>query len=85
MTKKEWEELTLDEAIDWADREYGVYEFTTEDMFITKKVIILREAVSLFLFNFCISFIAFKPKGVAALPTPSIFKIMFEDIYVNAS
>jgi hypothetical protein len=34
MTKQEWEELTLDEAIDWADREYGVYECTSEDSLI---------------------------------------------------
>jgi hypothetical protein len=34
MTKKEWEELTLDEAIDWADYEYGVYELTSEDSLI---------------------------------------------------
>ena len=35
MTKKEWEELTLDEAIDWANCEYGVYELTTEDTLIS--------------------------------------------------
>lgn len=35
MTKKEWEELTLDEAIDWAYFEYGVYELTTEDTLIS--------------------------------------------------
>jgi hypothetical protein len=35
MTKKEWEELTLDEAIDWANAEYGVYELTTEDTLIS--------------------------------------------------
>ena len=34
MTKKEWEELTLDEAIDWADFEYGVSELTSEDSLI---------------------------------------------------
>ena len=34
MTKKEWEELTLDEAIDWADWEYGVNERTSEDSLI---------------------------------------------------
>ena len=34
MTKKEWEELTLDEAIDWADFEYGVNELTSEDSLI---------------------------------------------------
>lgn len=34
MTKKEWEELTLDEAIDYADYEYGVNELTSEDSLI---------------------------------------------------
>ena len=34
MTKKEWEELTLDEAIDWAEWEYGVNELTSEDSLI---------------------------------------------------
>lgn len=34
MTKKEWEELTLDEAVDWADFEYGVSELTSEDSLI---------------------------------------------------
>ena len=34
MTKKEWEELTLDEAIDVADFEYGVSELTSEDSLI---------------------------------------------------
>ena len=34
MTKKEWEELTLDEAIDWAEFEYGVNELTSEDSLI---------------------------------------------------
>ena len=34
MTKKEWEELTLDEAIDWADFEYEVNELTSEDSLI---------------------------------------------------
>lgn len=34
MTKKEWEELTLDEAIEWAYHEYGVYELTSEDVLI---------------------------------------------------
>lgn len=34
MTKKEWEELTLDEAIDWADWECGVNELTSEDSLI---------------------------------------------------
>ena len=34
MTKKEWEELTLDEAIDWAEWDYGVNELTSEDSLI---------------------------------------------------
>jgi hypothetical protein len=34
MTKKEWEELTLDEAIDWAYYDYGAYELTFEDSLI---------------------------------------------------
>lgn len=35
MTKKEWEELTLDEALDWAYCDYGVYELITEDLLIS--------------------------------------------------
>ena len=34
MTKKEWEELTLDEAIDWADWEDGVNELASEGSLI---------------------------------------------------
>jgi hypothetical protein len=34
MTRTEWEELTLDEAIDWADYDYGVLEITSEDSLI---------------------------------------------------
>lgn len=34
MTRAEWEELTLDEAIDWADYDYGVHEITFEDSLI---------------------------------------------------
>ena len=34
MTKKEWEELTLDEAVNWVDWEYGVSELTSEDSLI---------------------------------------------------
>jgi hypothetical protein len=34
MTRAEWEELTLDEAIDWADYDYGVLEITSEDSLI---------------------------------------------------
>jgi hypothetical protein len=35
MTKKEWEELTLYEAIDWADYDYGVPDITAEDTLIS--------------------------------------------------
>jgi len=52
----------------------------TDEVFITRKVIILRVATSLSLFKVCIACIAFNPNGVAALPTPNIFKIIFEDI-----
>lgn len=34
MTKKEWEELTLDGAVNWVDWEYGVSELTSEDSLI---------------------------------------------------
>ena len=34
MTKKEWKELTLEEAIDLADYEYGVNELTSENSLI---------------------------------------------------
>lgn len=34
MTKKEWKELTLCEAIDYADYEYGVNELTSENSLI---------------------------------------------------
>jgi hypothetical protein len=34
MTRTEWEELTLDEAIEWADYDYGVLEITYEDSLI---------------------------------------------------
>ena len=34
MTKKEWEELTLDEVIALADFEYGVSELTSENSLI---------------------------------------------------
>ena len=35
MTKQEWKELNLDEALEWANDEYGVYELTTEDTLIS--------------------------------------------------
>lgn len=35
MTRQEWEELSFDEAIDWAYCEYGVHELTTEDTLIS--------------------------------------------------
>ena len=34
MTKKEWEELTLDKAINWSEWEYGVSELTSENSLI---------------------------------------------------
>ena len=52
----------------------------TEEVFIIRKVIILLEAISLFLFNLCNSLIAFIPNGVAAFPSPRIFIIIFDDI-----
>ena len=51
----------------------------TEDVFITRNVIIDLEAVVV-LFSLCNSFIAFNPKGVAALLSPYIFITIFEDI-----
>lgn len=56
----------------------------TEDVFITRKVIILREATSLFLFNSFNFSMAFIPNGVAAFPSPNIFITIFEDIYPMA-
>ena len=56
----------------------------TEEVLITKNVIILREAISLLLFNSFNLVIAFIPKGVAALPSPSIFITIFDDIYAIA-
>ena len=50
----------------------------TPAVFITKKVIILLEAVSFLSFNSCKDFIAFKPNGVAADPRPKIFIIIFD-------
>ena len=44
---------------------------------IAKKVTIEFVAVPLFVFNVSNSSIAFKPKGVAAFPKPSIFAEMF--------
>lgn len=34
MTRAKWEELTLDEAIEWAENEYGVPDITYEDSLI---------------------------------------------------
>ena len=45
----------------------------TEAVFITRKVIILREAVSLMGLIVWSSFMAFRPNGVAAFPSPKIF------------
>lgn len=58
-----------------------VGNMVTDDVFITIKVIILREATSLFLFNSFNFSIAFMPNGVAAFPSPNIFITIFEDIY----
>ena len=52
----------------------------TEEVLITKNVIMLREATSLLLFNSFNLVIAFIPKGVAALPNPNIFITILEDI-----
>lgn len=49
-------------------------------VFITVKMIILRVAVPGFLFFLFISFIAEMPSGVAALPRPSMFAVMFIQI-----
>lgn len=52
----------------------------TPQVLITRKVIILRLAVSFSLFNFCKDSMAFKPKGVAALPSPNKLAIILEEI-----
>lgn len=52
----------------------------TEEVFMTRNVIILREATSLFLFSSFSFSIALMPNGVAAFPSPSIFITIFEDI-----
>ena len=52
----------------------------TPAVFKTKKVIIAFEAVSFLEFIFWSSLIALKPKGVAALPRPSIFAAILEAI-----
>ena len=49
-------------------------------VFITINIIIGLESVSFLGFSFCIDSMAFKPKGVAAFPNPSIFAIIFIDI-----
>ena len=56
----------------------------TDDVLITRKVIIDLEAVLLSLFSLFNSLIAFSPKGVAAFPSPNIFITIFEDIYPMA-
>ena len=50
-----------------------------------KKVIILLVAVFLSLLSFCKAFIAFKPNGVAAFPSPNIFITTLLEIYPNDS
>lgn len=52
----------------------------TPHVLMTKKVIILRLAVSFSLFKVCNDSMAFSPKGVAALPNPNRLAIMFDDI-----
>ena len=47
---------------------------------ITKKVIILLVASSFLGFNSCKDFIALRPNGVAAFPSPKILATIFEDI-----
>lgn len=54
------------------------------DVFNTKKVIIDFDARS-FLVNFFKDFIAFKPIGVAAFPTPNILTAMLLEIYPSDS
>jgi hypothetical protein len=54
-------------------------------VFSTKKVIMLRDAVSFLGFISCNDFIAFNPNGVAALPNPAILAIMLEAIKLNDS
>ena len=49
----------------------------------TKNVIILSDAVSELLFSSFNDFNAFIPAGVAALPKPNIFIIIFDEIYSN--
>ena len=49
----------------------------TEDVFMAKKVTIASVAVSFFLLSFCSSSMAFRPKGVAALPKPKILAEIF--------
>ena len=52
----------------------------TDDVLIIRKVIMLREATLLSLFNLFNSFMAFNPNGVAAFPKPNIFIMILEDI-----
>lgn len=47
------------------------------EVFMARKVHMASVAVSGSLLSFCISAIAFNPKGVAALPKPSRFALMF--------
>ncbi len=51
-----------------------------EAVFITVKIIMLRVAIPGVLFFLLISFIAEMPSGVAALPSPSIFAVIFIQI-----
>lgn len=57
----------------------------TPHVLITKNVIMLLLAVSFSLFRVCNDSIAFKPKGVAAFPSPNKLAIIFDDINPNDS
>ncbi|MNY32158.1 hypothetical protein D3C86_1663580 [compost metagenome] len=46
-------------------------------VFNARNIICAFEAVSFSGFNSCISFMAFKPSGVAALSSPSMFALKF--------
>ena len=51
-----------------------------EAVFIIINIIIELVNLSFELFSFCIVFIAFRPKGVAAFPKPKILAIIFMEI-----
>ena len=64
-----WRKMAVIVGISWMDA-----------VFITVKIIMLRVATPGFLFFLLISFIAEMPSGVAALPRPRIFAVMFMQI-----